>query len=525
MMSSFLASKDLRTRLLVLRRILPWGVFGIVLLYQAFSALILRNISEFSHYLVDIVAYGIIGPLAAWFTINWIVQQVNTSEDALEAKARAEQERLRAEEAAHENERLLAAVCSNSADAILTMDNNGIVLTWNRGAEMMFGYGADEIVGKHFKLIVPPEIEARGELDWLSDQMSGTGYVRNYETERVAKDGRRVIVDLTRSSVRNERGEIVGSSAIVRDITERVRTEQANQQLNLELETKVIERTSQLAAATEELRRRNAELEHANAELHKLDELKSEFVSMVSHELRAPLTNINGSIELLLEGDAGCMHPEHREMLQIVAEQSQRLTRLVQGILNVSRIEAGQLVLQPQAFNIMSLIEKVIEVWESRGVANRFERPRGMNLPSVWADRDRTEEVLFNLIDNAIKYSPESATIRVDADANGQQVIVSVSDQGIGIPEEELDRIFNKFHRVDRRDASETYGHGLGLYICRRLVEGQGGQIWVDSVVGEGSTFRFSLPLAGRGDVERAGVTAQPTVGRSARRQGGGGRR
>ena len=513
MMTSFLASKDLRKRLLVLRRVLPFAVFVVVVVYQAFSAFVLGRISPWSHFLVDILAYGVIGPLTVWFSLSWVMNQIQVREEALTKMARAETERQRAEEAAREQERLLAAVCSNSADAILTMDTEGTVLTWNRGAEMMFGYTAEEVVGQHFKLIVPSEIEARGELDWLSDQMRESGYVRNYETERIAKDGRRVIVDLTRTAIRNAAGDIVGSSAVVRDITERVRNEQAYQQLNLELETKVIERTAQLAAATEELRRRNAELERANTDLHKLDELKSEFVSMVSHELRAPLTNINGSIELLLEGNAGDMHPEHREMLQIIAEQSQRLTRLVQGILNVSRIEAGQLVLQPQVFNIMSLIEKVIGVWESRGLANRLERPRGMNLPSVWADRDRTEEVLFNLIDNAIKYSPESATIRVDAEANGQNVIVSVSDQGIGIPEEEQSQIFDKFHRVDRSDASETYGHGLGLYICRRLVEDQGGRIWVDSVVGKGSTFRFSLPLAGRGELERTGGTRRHAVG------------
>ncbi len=193
------------------------------------------------------------------------------------------------------------------------------------------------------------------------------GYVHNYETERIAKDGRRVNVDLTRTALRNEQGEIAGCSAILRDITERVRSEQSIQELNLELETKVAERTTQLASATEQLRRRNTELEKANVELQKLDELKSEFVSMVSHELRAPLTNINGSIELLLEGHAPCYDPGHRDLLQIVGEQSARLTRLVQGILNVSRIEAGQLILQPQAFNIVGLIEKVVGVWESRG--------------------------------------------------------------------------------------------------------------------------------------------------------------
>lgn len=510
---SFLGSKDLRTRLNELRRILPLAVFVAVLLYQAISIYFLGHLSDTLHYLADITAYGIVGPLASWYTINWLLRQVEARENAIAAKARAEEEQQRAIEAARDQERLLAAVCSNSADAIISLDDQGVVKTWNRGAEMMFGYTASEILGKHFKFIVPPEIEARGELEWLTEQIREHGFVRNYETERIAKDGRRVIVDLTRTPVFNEKGELVGSSAILRDITERVRTEHAIQQLNLELETKVAERTSQLAAATEELRRRNAELEHANQELHKLDELKSDFVSMVSHELRAPLTNINGSLELLLEGDSGSMNPDHREMLQIVSEQSQRLTRLVQGILNVSRIEAGQLVLQPQVFNITTLIEKVIEVWESRGVSNAFARPKSINLPSVWADRDRTEEVLFNLIDNAIKYSPDAATIHVDAEANGQFAVVSVSDKGIGIPEEELGKIFDKFHRVDRRDSSESYGHGLGLYICRSLVEAQGGQIWVDSVLGEGSTFRFSLPLAGRAEMERVGPPRRQAVG------------
>ena len=509
----FFGSKDLRARLLWLRQVLPIAVFAAVLLYQILSLYFLRDVAEGFHFVADLVAYGIIGPVSVWFTLNWIAQRVEEREAALAAKAQAEKEQQRAVEIAREQERLLAAICSNSADAIIGLDVDGIVQTWNRGAEMIFGYMANEVIGKHYRLIMPPELVTRGEVEWLAEQMHQHGYIRNYETERIAKDGRRVIVDLTRTAIRNEEGEVVGSSAILRDITARVQAEQAIQQLNLELETKVIERTAQLAAATEELRRRNRELEIANDELKKLDELKSEFVSMVSHELRAPLTNINGSIELLLEGAGACYDPEHRDLLQIVGEQSQRLTRLVQGILNVSRIEAGQLVLQPQAFNILGLIEKVIDVWETRGIANRVDRPRVVNLPSVWADRDRTEEILFNLIDNAIKYSAEGAPIRVDAESNGRYLAVSVSDRGIGIPEGEIDRIFEKFHRVDRKDAMESYGHGLGLYICRRLVEAQGGQIWVESVVGEGSTFRFSLPLAGRAELESVGETRRQAIG------------
>jgi PAS domain S-box-containing protein len=515
MTRSFFGSKDLRARLAWIRRVLPIAVFLAVLAYEALSFSVLRGFSDWFRLLSDLLIYGTIGPLTIWFTVNWIAQRLAEADRAFAAKEQAEREQQRALEAVREQERLLAAVCSNSADAIITLDNDGVIKTWNRGAEMIFGYRADEVVSKHFRLIIPPELDARGEVEWLAGEVRARGFIRNYETERIAKDGRRVIVDLTRTVLYNEQGEVIGSSAVLRDINERVRAEQAIQQLNLDLEAKVAERTAQLAAASEELRRRNQALEKANQELQKLDELKSEFVSMVSHELRAPLTNINGSIELLLSGDAPCYDRGHRELLQIVGEQSARLTRLVQGILNVSRIEAGQLILQPQAFNIVALIEKVIGVWESRDVANQFERPTAQNLPSVWADRDRTEEVLFNLIDNAIKYSAEGAPIHINAEADDKFVTVLVSDRGIGIPVDEVDKIFNKFHRVDRGDTTETYGHGLGLYICRRLVEAQGGYIGVESVLGEGSTFRFSLPLAGRSELEPAVSPRRQTIGRT----------
>ena len=509
---SFFASKDLRARLAWLRRVLPFAVFLVVLLYECFNLFFLQKFSESTHFIADLIIYGTIGPIATWYTITWIAERVEESENALAAKAQAEREQQRALQSAREQERLLATVCSNSADAIVTLDNDGIIKTWNRGAEMIFGYTEREVLDKHFQVIVPTEVNARGELEWLANQVRQHGFVRNYVTERMTKAGRRVVIDLTRTALQNEKGEMIGSSAILRDITERVRAEQAIQQMNLELETKVAERTTQLGSATEALRRRNDELEQANVELHKLDELKSEFVSMVSHELRAPLTNINGSIELLLEGDTPCYDRQHRDLLQIVGEQTARLTRLVQGILNVSRIEAGQLVLQPQAFSIVGLIEKVIGVWESREVPNQFEHPKAQNLPSVWADRDRAEEVLFNLIDNAIKYSPDGASIKLEAESNDKFMLVSVSDSGIGIPEDEVEKIFDKFHRVDRSDSSETYGHGLGLFICRRLIQAQGGQISVDSTLGEGSTFRFTLPLAGRSDLE-ASVSRRQNIG------------
>ncbi|MBI5304954.1 MAG: PAS domain-containing sensor histidine kinase [Chloroflexi bacterium] len=504
------ASRDLRTLLAQLRRWLPLATFAAVVAYQLVNFSLIRNVSAALDLFMDIIAFGVLGPVVIWFTLRWISDQVDERERVLVEKESVEEERQRAMQAAREQERLLAAVCSNSADAIITLDNDGIIKTWNRGAEMMFGYTSEEATGKHFAILLPKDVAARGEIAWLHQQIQANGFVRNYQTERVTKDGHRVMVELTRTALYDERGDIAGYSAIMRDITARVQSEQAIQQLNLELETKVAERTSQLAKATDELRRRNSELEEANEKLKELDQLKSDFVSMVSHELRAPLTNINGSLELLLEGDLPCYDRGHREMLQIVREQSMRLTRLVQGILNVSRIEAGQLVLQPQAFDILALIERVCNAWETRGASNPLVRPRARNLPSVWADRDRTEEVLHNLIDNAIKYSSEGMPVELGAESNGELIVVSVADRGIGIPEDQVGKIFEKFHRVDRRDSMEKYGHGLGLFICRSLVEAQGGEIWVESTLGEGSNFRFSLPLAGRVDVD---ATSRQTTG------------
>lgn len=281
---------------------------------------------------------------------------------------------------------------------------------------------------------------------------------------------------------------------VIGQLREKEKAEARIRQLNRELEQRVAKRTEELAQAYEELRLRNEALEAANEELKELDQLKSDFVSMVSHELRAPLTNINGSIELMLT-DGDMESQSQRTMLRIIGEQSARLTRLVQGILNVSRIEARKLEIHPQAIDVKPLMEKVVENLRRSEDIHEFELPNG-SLPLVQADPDRFEEILANLIDNAVKYSPEGGTIELSARESDGRLIISVSDPGVGIPAKELDKIFDKFHRVDRGDARTTYGHGLGLYISKRFIEAHGGDIWVESRLGKGSTFSFTLPLA-----------------------------
>lgn len=465
---------------------LQWGlpamIFIFVFAHQLFQMMVIDRWEPGLRFISGLVVYGLIGVFVTWRTLAWISQNL------------AEQERITSK--MHEREQYLASVTTYSADAIISLDDDNVIQSWNRGAEAMFGYTAEEVIGKPVSFLVPEELRRKGELELIAQSVAEQGSLSHFETERLTKDGRRVLVDLTRTLLRDSQGRAIGSSAILRDITARKRAEEEIRRLNRELEARVVQRTRELEEAYQTLRVRNFELQQANEELKELDRLKSEFVSMVSHELRTPLTNINGCIELMLSDDNEMKGDARRELLQVIGEQSARLTRLVKGILNVSRIESQRLHLHSELVDIEPLVQRVVRNLETTTTRHQFILPHPNYLPAVWADADRVEEILTNLIDNAIKYSPLGGKIVIDADCQGDTVILSVLDSGLGIPEEELDKIFEKFHRVDRGDARETYGHGLGLYIAKKLVEAHGGEIWVESTLGRGSKFSFSLPVA-----------------------------
>jgi signal transduction histidine kinase len=272
-----------------------------------------------------------------------------------------------------------------------------------------------------------------------------------------------------------------------RNLAAREEAEAEIRRLNASLEQQVAERTRSLEEAY-------GELEQKNRELQTLDRLKSEFVSLVSHELRAPLTNINGGIELLLN-DPSC-NPHCRETLEILGEQSRRLTHMVETILEVSAIEAQRWPLTPGPVAIPPLVQaRVREMIPSAG-QRRIQWQGADDLPFAWADEKSLVQVLTNLLDNAIKYSPDGSTVIVSADATVDSVRIAVSDQGPGIPPEARERVFDKFHRLDGRDNRRVYGHGLGLYVARRLVEAQQGRIWVEGHNEKGARFMVSLPRA-----------------------------
>lgn len=258
--------------------------------------------------------------------------------------------------------------------------------------------------------------------------------------------------------------------------------------LNNELQQRVEERTRELKTKADALA-------IANTKLQELDQIKSEFVSLVSHEFRAPLTNIRGAMELM--GDnCTTLSSTCNRMLGIVNAEVGRLSRLVDDVLNVSRIEAGELKLNYAAVDLGGLVHQVLEEFQARNVRRKFILAPGLVHPILWADLDRVHQVITNLVDNAVKYSPDDSEVAISIEIRENEGVLSVSDHGPGIRAEDQLRLFQKFDRLDSGDDKETYGYGLGLYLCRRLIEEMQGKIWVESNPGYGTTFRFALPLA-----------------------------
>jgi two-component system NtrC family sensor kinase len=237
-------------------------------------------------------------------------------------------------------------------------------------------------------------------------------------------------------------------------------------------------------------------LERKVIEYEELSKLKSNLLAMVSHELRTPLATIKGYSTMILDYFPKLSSNEKKDYLKSIDNSTDRLAKLVDNLLDTSRMEAGLLKLHKAPVSISKLMQEVAAEARIRAYQHHIALILDKRMPKVNIDAKRIQQVLDNLIDNAIKYSPQEAEILLSVRRDRRQLIISVADKGPGIPADELTNIFDRMYRIEQRLTSGVEGIGLGLSICRRLVEAHGGRIWVQSEMGKGSTFYFTLPIA-----------------------------
>jgi PAS domain S-box-containing protein len=465
---------DMRQRVYVLKWLLPMTlVLLAVLLYLGPARWFQDIITDFNQNGVTLLFYATVSPILVF----WALRQIGLwLDESIDSRSQFEMDAER-----------LSQITSTSADAILSLDSQGLIDTWNKGAEMLLGFETAIAKGHPLSDLLGGGDAAEVESRWLCDAVRQAGFIRGHETTCLAADGRRVEVDVTATLLRGDNGQPAGMSVFLRDISRRRSREEEAQRLNATLSKQATERNEELAVRVNELWR-------ANAELQNLDQTRSEFVSLVSHQIRAPLTNMGGAVQRM-QTDCRAINPTCTRMFTIFEQQVERLDRLVQDVLNASRLEAGEVSLQPEPISVMPIARQAANEMRAGTPDRTIHLADKPGLPLAYADRDRVAEVLVNLLDNADKYSPPGQEIAVQLRADQTEVTVAVRDAGPGIPPQDLDRIFDKFYRTDSSDAQAAYGYGLGLYVCRRLMEAQGGRIWAENHPDGGALFSFAIPV------------------------------
>ena len=344
-------------------------------------------------------------------------------------------------------------ILESAGDGLFGTDLLGISTFVNPAAAHILGYEPEELVGRHMHRVIHSRHEDGTDYPWNecgACQTLRDGAPRSATSVFWTKSGESVPVDLTATAMLDEKGVVTGSVTTFRDISER----------------------------------------------RAVDRMKDEFVSTVSHELRTPLTSIRGALGLLVSGRMGEIPEKAARLLEIASTNTDRLVRLINDILDIERMESGKATLSKVPTDAAELVRQATDVMrqlaEQAGITVAVN---ALPLPLI-ADPDRIVQTLTNLIGNAIKFSPARSTIHVSAQATDGAVVFRVADQGRGVPPEKLDAVFERFKQVDASDSRDKGGSGLGLAICRSIVRQHGGEISVQSEVGRGSEFSFTIPTA-----------------------------
>ncbi|MFH1258995.1 MAG: ATP-binding protein [Elusimicrobiota bacterium] len=287
------------------------------------------------------------------------------------------------------------------------------------------------------------------------------------------------------------------------------------QELNAQ-EQKIRDLSSQIEQSKKldnQLEKQLQDLSGRNAYLEEKDRAKTDFLSVVSHELRTPLASIKGFASTLVLRDKSINELKRREYLKIIDIESDRLARLIEDLLNLSRIELGRIKLQWQELNVLKIVKRVLDQLSIKSSAIQFNLDFQSEFPNLVVDEDQLERVFVNLIGNAIKYSPPHGTITIIGRVIDQyRVAITIADQGSGIPASQLKTIFEKFYRVDDEINRTKPGTGLGLSICKAIVEAHGGEIWAESEINKGTRISFHLPIKRAAEPEESVIIIEENL-------------
>jgi PAS domain S-box-containing protein len=382
----------------------------------------------------------------------------------------------------------LAAIIESSDDGIIGKTLDGIITSWNKGAELIFGYSEEEMVGQSILKIIPSE--RYSEEEFILGRLRQGERIEHYETVRVHKDGRLINVSLSTSPIRGEDGKVMGASKIVRDITTRKRAEEILRR-----------RDEQLRVLTEQAAQEREQLlsneRAARAEAERMSAMKDEFLATLSHELRTPLSAILGWAQVLRRGRKD--EADLQKGLDTIERNARMQTQLIEDLLDMSRITSGQVRLDIQPVSPAAFVEAALETVrpsaDAKGI--RIEKVLDPLAGPVSGDPARLQQVIWNLLSNAVKFTPKNGKVQVLLERVNSHIEISVADTGVGIRPEFLPHVFERFRQADSSTTREYGGLGLGLSIVKHLVELHGGTVRAESA-GEdgGATFVVHLPLS-----------------------------
>lgn len=374
------------------------------------------------------------------------------------------------EKSISEVERYQLLVESIEDYAIFLLDVSGYIESWNTGAKKIKGYDTDEIIGQHFSIFYTPSDIKAGKPDKELLRATREGHIEA-EDWRVKKDGTRFWASIITTALFNTSGGLIGFAEITRDITDKKRAKDA------------------LVVA-------NKMLKHQHIELEALNNVKDEFVSLASHQLRTPATGIKQFLGLLLEGYAGPLTDQQTTYVQKAYDSNERQIDLVNSLLRTAQIDAGRVSLNKAFTNLRTIIEEVVESLQE--VFNTRQQTVTIHehdtVSDIYIDKLRMRMVIENLIDNASKYTDTGGEIIISLAETKTHATISIRDTGVGIPEDELKHIFDKFNRIPNKLSEDAGGAGLGLYWAKKIVSLHKGTIKVISELDAGTEFIIKIP-------------------------------